>query len=311
MAVYTPLTGGDAARIAKRFALGEVRALEGIAKGSVNTNYRLVTGRGTYFLRLDETRARRDVSAETRLVDFLAVRGFPTPRPLADVRGARVVTLRRRPAAVFPFLRGTDKEAHRYRLPDLRAAGAMLARLHRVSRGYPEPLPNRFGVIATRARWARIRGVARIPRSDRAEIDAALALLAREIPPVGPRGVVHGDWFADNLLFERGGIVGVLDFEAAAVDDLTFDVATGVNALCWLPRDPDRFRPSRVDAFLDGYRRGAGPARTDAGALSHWLRASALRFTVTRILDFRMRRSRLRVEKDYRDFLKRLRWWSR
>lgn len=311
MAVYTRLTKKEAAGIARRWDLGAVRAFEGIAKGSVNTNYRMVAERGTFFVRLDETRSRSELQAEGRLVSWLAARAFPTPESLPDRRGTRVGALRGKPLAVFPFLPGTDLDAAAYRRPELAAAGRMLARLHGAAAGYPEALRNRFGRSATAARWARIREKARIPRTDREEIDRALASFSAEPQPPGPSGIVHGDWFADNLLFEKGHIVGVLDFEAAATDHLTFDVATAVNALCWLPTSAERFDRRRVEALVDGYAAEGGPAALDEATLRYWLRFSALRFSITRVQDFRMRTSSLRVEKDYRDFLKRLRFWSR
>lgn len=314
MAVYTKLSRADATNIAKKWNLGEPVSFEGIAKGSVNTNYRLVTGAGTFFVRLDETRTPAEVRSEIALVAWLVARGFPTPEPLPDRTGRKIGRLARsgaKPLAVYPFLPGVDKDAHRYDARELAAAGAMLAALHQAGKGYPTPMRNRFGRAATAARWARIRAKARIPATERAEIDAALASLSASPPPPGPAGVVHGDWFADNLLFDGGRIVGVLDFEAAATDHLTFDVATAVNALCWRPSTPDRFDARRVDALVDGYARAGGPAALEADCLAFWLRLSALRFTVTRIQDFRLRVSSLRVEKDYRDFLRRLRWWSR
>ena len=334
MAVYTRLTKKDAAWVAKAFRLGEVRAFEGIAKGSVNTNYRLETADGTFFVRLDETRTKAQVLAEQELVAWLASRGFPTPEALPDARGRRVLALRDKPVAVYPWVPGADKDAADYRLADLAEAGRVLAALHHAAAGFARILPNRFGQVATAARWARIRARARIPTSDRAEIDEAVASFSRRPPPAGARGVVHGDWFADNLLFEGDRIVSVLDFEAAATDDLGFDVATAINALCWLPSSPDTFDARRVSAFLEGYRKAPGAggpeaprreraaspkgeqARTDGPApaadatLRYWLRASALRFTVTRIQDFRLKKSALRVEKDYRDFLRRLRFWT-
>ncbi|HVO31069.1 MAG TPA: homoserine kinase [bacterium] len=310
MAVYTKIPRKDAVAIAKAWRLGAVESFEGIAKGSVNTNYRLVTERGTFFVRLDETRTREQVEHEADLVAFLAGKGFPTPEPLVDARGARVRELLGKPLQVYPWTKGEDYPAEEYDRAHLAEAGRALARLHHAAKEFPATLPNRFGLVATSARWARIRKKAKIPAGDRAEIDAAVAESSREPAPPGPRGIVHGDWFADNLLFEEGRIVGVLDFEAAATDHLTFDVATAVNALCWKPSTPDRFDPRRVDALVDGYAKGKGPAALDSAALSFWLRASALRFTVTRVQDFRLRTSALRVEKDYRDFLRRLRFWS-
>jgi len=283
--------------------------MRGVPKGSVNTNFRLETSRGTFFLRLDETRRGRAVEQEARLLAYLAARDFPTPEPLRDRRGRRVGALVGKPLTLFPWVEGEDQPAESYTRSDLQAAGAMLARLHRTAGGFRERIPNRFGRVATITRWSRIRGKAALPAGDRTEIDLAIAWLSREPVPQGPEGLVHGDWFADNLLFRKGRIVGVLDFEAAAHDALAFDVGTAVNALCWLPSRPDRFLPSRVEAFLEGYRAGGGKAATSGEVLRYWLAATAIRFTVTRVQDFRLRRSKLRVEKDYRDFLSRLRFW--
>ena len=310
MAVYTKLSRKDAEWIAKRWRLGAPKRLDGIAKGSVNTNHRLVTASGAYFVRLEESREREEVEAEARLLAHLAARGLPTPEPLPDAKGRAVAELKDKPLVVFPWMPGEDRAAEDYSLRDLAAAGAMLARLHHAAKGWTEPLRNRFSRAAIAARWWRIRKKARIPAAHRDEIDAAL--VRREPPPAGPGGVVHGDWFADNLLFdEKNVIVAVLDFGAAAVEDLTCDVATAVNALCWKKSDPDRFDRRRVAALLDGYGDARGPASLEDAALDFWLRASALRFTVTRVQDFRMKKSSLRVEKDYRDFLRRLRFWSK
>lgn len=311
MAVYTKLNAKQAAAIAARWKLGEPTEFVGVPKGSVNTNYRMVTPKGTWFVRLDETRDRKALEEETALLSHFAQRRFPTPEALPDKSGKRVGELDGKPLTVFPWMPGRDKDAEEYTRSELAEAGVMLARLHRVSEGYPKTLPNRFSRASIAARWARIRDKADVPKTEKAEIDAVVASFTRTPPPPGPVGIVHGDWFADNLLFEGPSIVAVLDFEAAATEHLTFDVATAVNALCWLKKKPDTFDRKRVAALLDGYERANGPAELDQATLEYWLRATALRFTVTRIQDFRLKRSTLRVEKNYRDFLRRLRWWTR
>lgn len=311
MAVYTRIPKAEALAIAKAWKLGAMKSFEGIAKGSVNTNYRLVTERGTFFVRLDETRTMDQVAAEQDLVAHLVENGFPTPEALRDGRGRRTREILGKPLQVYPWVPGEDFAADDFTPAMLAEAGRALARLHAASREYSRVIPNRFGLAATAARWSRIRAKARIPETDRRELDAAVGDLTREPAPQGPRGIVHGDWFCDNLLFTDGRITGVLDFEAAATDHLTFDVATAVNALCWRKKTPDTFDRRRVAALVDGYAKAKGPAALDPSAMRFWLRASAVRFTVTRVQDFRLRKSSLRVEKDYRDFLRRFRHWTR
>lgn len=56
MAVYTEVTDEDLTAFAEKFALGEVLACKGIAEGIENSNFQLVTEKGTFILTLYEKR---------------------------------------------------------------------------------------------------------------------------------------------------------------------------------------------------------------------------------------------------------------
>jgi homoserine kinase type II len=121
-----------------------------------------------------------------------------------------------------------------------------------------------------------------------------------------PKGVIHGDLFADNLLFRGERLVAVLDFEAACRGKFIFDIATAVNALCFVNEEYslDRFR-----YLLRGYESVRTLSLAEWDAFPNELRYSSLRFTVTRLHDFFLRPvdSTERVEKDFREFFERLR----
>jgi homoserine kinase type II len=120
-----------------------------------------------------------------------------------------------------------------------------------------------------------------------------------------PKGIIHGDLFADNLLFRKDKVVGVLDFEAASYGKFIYDVATAVNALCYID---GRYAIDRFNALLAGYQSMRTLTLTEWDAFPNELRFSAFRFTITRLKDFFLHpmEARDRVSKDFREFFDRL-----
>ena len=118
--------------------------------------------------------------------------------------------------------------------------------------------------------------------------------------------MIHGDLFADNVLFRGEKLTAVLDFEAACRGKFIFDLATAVNALCFVDSQYslDRFR-----LLLHGYESVRTLSLAEWDAFPNELRYSSLRFTVTRLHDFFLHPldNNRRVHKDFREFFDRLR----
>lgn len=64
-------------------------------------------------------------------------------------------------------------------------------------------------------------------------------------------GVIHGDLFLDNALFDNDALSGVLDFTEACEGDFLFDLAVVAASWC-LDQTPDR---SKIDLLLRYYDR--------------------------------------------------------
>ena len=78
MAVFTPVTEADARFFLGAYDLGELKALEAIAEGIQNTNYRVETDKERLVLTLFEERTDADVLPFCLgLTAHLAARGFP------------------------------------------------------------------------------------------------------------------------------------------------------------------------------------------------------------------------------------------
>ena len=108
MAVYTQLTNDELAATADVFRLGAVREARAIPHGSINTNYRLETQSGLYFLRHTTVRSPADLEFEAAFVSHLVAGGFPAPTLVRTAEGACFFEIAGGRASVFRHLAGEE-----------------------------------------------------------------------------------------------------------------------------------------------------------------------------------------------------------
>ena len=118
-------------------------------------------------------------------------------------------------------------------------------------------------------------------------------------------GIIHGDLFRDNVLWQDGRLVAILDFEQASGGSLAYDLAVCINDWCWSSGQP---RIELARALIDGYSRVRLLTDGDRAALPYEIRAAATRFTITRITDVYLARVP-NPDKDFRAFLARVEAW--
>ena len=310
MAIRTELSAETLAQVASDWHLGRLLSSRGLPEGSINTLYVLDTTSGKFVLRLSEGRTAPEVTFETGLLEHLAANGYPAVRFILRPDGQRLVKIADRYACLFRYGAGehvrkrvwTDAQAH--------DAGRLLARLHVLSEPFNGTLENRFAPAIVRGWVDEFAAESRLPhRLDDPELWAAMPLLESEaaaldhLPPTA-EGIIHADYFPDNLLFVGDRIATVLDFEMACRGPFMWDLATALHACCF----GEDYVVSRVRAFVAGYREEREPTRAEWQTLQPWARFSALRFSASRIRDFH--RSALGADrlqkKDWRRFRDRL-----
>ncbi|HEX6244545.1 MAG TPA: phosphotransferase, partial [Polyangiales bacterium] len=135
-------------------------------------------------------------------------------------------------------------------------------------------------------------------RALHAEVAAALTGPFQALP----RGVIHGDLFRDNVLWEGDRIVALLDWESASHGVLAYDVA--VTLLAWCCGDQLDFELGRK--LVDGYRRERELSELEWSGLWWTMRLACLRFSTTRMTDIYLKDRYPPGYKDYRRFLQRL-----
>jgi homoserine kinase type II len=285
MAVYTDVAADELAEFLKSYDLGELLSYKGIAEGVENSNFLLHTSAGYFILTLYEKRvARNDLPFFLSLMTHLASRGLSCPLPVKNRSGEALSTLTGRPAAIISFLEGVwprkPSAAH------CAGVGQALARMHLAGRDFPMSRANALSVSGWRPLFEQAASRAdQLQPGLAAFIEAELDHLEGGMWPKHlPLGVIHADLFPDNVFFLGERLSGIIDFTFACNDMLAFDVAICLNAWCF--ESDCSFNVTKARAFLNAYGRERKLSEAEENALPLLARGAALRFLLTRLVDF-------------------------
>jgi homoserine kinase type II len=284
MAVFTDITDEELAALLADFDLGAALSLKGVAEGVENSNFLLETEAGRYFLTIYERRVRReDLPFFLELLRWIAGRGFPSATPIPDREGRLLKQVRGKPCAIVSFLSGLA--VRRPTAAHCREAGAGLAQLHLAAEGFPRTRINDLGQAAWAPLFAHLGQAAEDLKPGLAKtISSDLELLAAAWPKGLPEGVIHADFFPDNVFFANGKFAGAIDFYFACVDAFAYDIAVALNAWCFEPDGSFNITSARqLVAGYEGHRPLSDLERSALPVLAH---GAAMRFFLTRLHDW-------------------------
>jgi homoserine kinase type II len=284
MAVYTDVSAEDLTAFLAGYDIGELLSYKGIAEGVENSNFLVHTTRGYYILTLYEKRvAADDLPFFLGLMEHLAARGLTCPQPVKNRAGSAAGTLAGRPAAIVTFLDGMW--IRRPNPNHCAALGAALARLHLAGADFPLERKNALSVEGWRPLFESVKREADGLRPGlAAAIEKELTDLEARWPHDLPRGVIHADLFPDNVFFLGERISGLIDFYFACTDMLAYDVAICLNAWCF--EADHSFNLTKGRALLQSYSSMRPLSEKERAALPRLARGAALRFLLTRLVDW-------------------------
>jgi homoserine kinase type II len=284
MAVYTEVSDDALRAFLTCYDLGEVTSFKGIAEGVENSNFLLRTARGQYILTLYEKRVKaEDLPFFIGLMEHLAAGGVTCPQPVHNRMGGVLGELAERPATIVTFLDGIS-----IRRPTVRhcgEVGAALARMHLAGKNFTLKRDNALSVKSwpSLLKTAEARADEVAPRL-REESAAELGFLQTCWPQNLPNGVIHADLFNDNVFFLGDKLSGLIDFYFACNDALAYDLAICLSAWCF--ETDNQFNVSKGQSMISAYERVRRLHDAEVAALPILARGAALRFMLTRLVDW-------------------------
>jgi homoserine kinase type II len=285
VAVYTEVSDDELSEFIAAYDLGRMLSCKGIAEGVENSNFLIVTEKGTFILTLYEKRVHEeDLPYFLGLMEHIASTGFTCPTPVHARDGIALRKLAGRPAAVVTFL--TGMWPRRISPTHCAALGKALAEFHQAGADFDMERPNNLSIGGWRPLADRIDPTAanQVQPKLAADIATELDFLEANWPASLPRGTIHADLFPDNVFFDLDKLTGFIDFYFACTDALAYDIAICLNAWCF---DPDgAFMPAHGRALLRAYQSVRKLSDAEIAALPILARGAALRFLLTRLYDW-------------------------
>ncbi|WP_084399760.1 homoserine kinase [Henriciella aquimarina] len=286
MAVYTSVSDEALAAFLGDYDLGRPLAFKGIAEGVENSNYYLETEQGRFILTLFERRADpKDLPYFMAVKQHLASKGFPCPAPVAARDGEVLRQLEGRPAVIVTFLDGLSP--NRPTPAQCRSMGEALARMHAALDDFTQIRENALGPASWPKLWHGREQTAEELQAGLAELitsDLEAVAEARDKSLALPRGTIHADLFPDNTFFIGDDFTGAIDFYFACTDALAYDIAVCLNS--WAFEGGTEYNYSKGTALIGGYESVRPLQPAERAALPVLCRGAALRFFLTRLVDW-------------------------
>lgn len=212
-------------RVLSRYPLGKLQGAQRPEHGFVNDNWIVDTTCGRFFLKHRHPTLSDPafVRAQHALTIWLRSAGFPAPELKRTLRGKTLCVLENECYEIQEYVAGTiydhDRTAH------LEEAASTLARYHSAVSGFaPAELCRSSELYTPRQISENARHLARIWQATDAELADLVAGIEAQVEDLAarfeghgtlPGVVIHGDYYADNLLFDGDRIVGVVDYDKA------------------------------------------------------------------------------------------------
>lgn len=278
MATYTQLSAAEVASLMANFqvpAIDDTRALVG---GRANSSFLVTAGRARYVLTVCDDKGPDEVASLVAVIDHLA--GLPCcdTRVLRTATGAASVSRAGRPVIAKTYVEGTVSA--RLDAEQLDRLGRGLAALHAAPllAGLPRDLG--FGLASFDAviTWPGSGSFGTWLAGVRDRLQGCVA-------PDLPRGLIHGDLYADNVIW-REGAPTFIDFEEATDFYFAFDLGMALvgtaftDGLVSLPR-------GRL--LLDGYQAGRRLDAAEAAALQDFTAYAAAATACWRFKQYNIR----------------------
>jgi homoserine kinase type II len=161
-----------------------------------------------------------------------------------------------------------------------------LAWLHQAGEGFPMTRSNDLGQAAWAPFFSKLKYQADALKPGLADVIAGdLAQLAKSWPRALPSGVIHADYFPDNVFFQAGKFIAAFDFYFACTDAYAYDIAVALNAWCF---EPDgSFNITAARQLVAGYESRRPLSEAERAALPILAHGAAMRFFLTRLHDWR------------------------
>ena len=286
MAYLTELNEDDIKNIIFKYELADCVNITPIYEGVQNSNYIITTNNKKYILTIFEDKyVASNLNNFLQLMLFLNKSGFSCPVPIQDNKRNIINLLSNKPYSLFTFLNGTSLS--KYRLSHFKLLGIDIAKLHVITYNYSKNIRQRFNNNFYINAFKDNRSLILKYNSNIENIFNNVLHDYRNLNKISmSKGIIHGDLFPDNVLFNKGKVSGFIDFYFSNSDFLISDIAIVI--IAWGFHSTNyklNLNMAVVNTLLKSYNSIRKISYNELLALNILCKIYCIRFFLTRLID--------------------------
>ncbi len=308
MAVYTQISIEELNHFLSKYNIDNINGFSGIKGGTSNSNYLLTADNKKFILTIFEERTNQEnLPFYFDLMNHLNAHDIKCPEVIRDKQGNFSNVIKEKHAVITSFLTGSSLE----KIKPIHCSnlGLTIAKMHNASEKLNIKRENELG-------FNKLGNIIEKLKTFKKQIDietmrfveGEFLFLSKEINKDLPSGIIHADLFPDNIFFEENNLTGIIDFYFSCNDFYAYEIAICLNAWCF-EENNNEFNPTKAKYLLGSYNQERKFSNEEVEALPLLARASALRYLLTRLLDFYSHEdSDLILKKDPNEYISKLKF---
>ncbi|MBH46720.1 MAG: hypothetical protein CME71_00960 [Halobacteriovorax sp.] len=251
MGDYTRLDISKAQEILRLYHDKDLAELIPLSLGISNSNYKIVLAGGEQLLlKVSNDKDHLQLLAEQSILSLLAELRYPySLRALNTKSGDTVYNYQDYYGVIYPFIEGIPPGPSDVTCAEI---GRALAKLHSLN----------FDSSIHSARSHEDVGFGPFKIKEYAASSTAQKYFVDAFERVFPEGVdhlastdlatglIHGDLYYDNTLFQNENIAAVLDFEQAGIGEFILDLGISISGTCL---EKGLLHPGLIKSYISGY----------------------------------------------------------
>lgn len=301
MASYTQIGLLEAQDILKLYGRSNVLKLTPLSLGISNSNYRVDLENESVLLKISNDKNQLQLADEQNILLYLSQRAYPySLRPYALSSGELVYNYHSYFGVLYPFVQGIPPGPSDFTCKEV---GAALATLHSINH-------DREALKKLRPHESVGFGAAEVleyTQSAKCPIDYREAFnylfpdhLKGFIETPFLKGIIHGDLYYDNTLFDNNHLSTVLDFEQAGIGEYLLDLGISLSGTCL---EKGRIITPLVNSYLQGYEAIRPLTDDEKKYLDQAITLGLMSISLWRIKRFKERNLNPLMENSYRDLM--------
>ena len=306
MAYYTKINKSEFKKYLENYSLGNLYYFKGIDEGIENTNYFFRTKSKKSVLTIYENKITERIKEKNLiffidLVNFLRKEKFPCPKILYNNNSKQLNSYKNKQFTIIEFVNGKLPKKinfqHCYKL------GRTLATLHIKSLKFKKKRKNHFSLNE----WDKlIKKKIKLSKNESFFLKKEIKYIKKNWPTKLPSGIIHGDLFPDNVFFKDSKIIGIIDLSNACNDFFCYDLSICINSWCY----ENKLNIDKMKNLVKGYNSVRKLKTQEISYLNIFLRASSLRFYLSRLMDSQNKKIPKKYKKNPKEYLNKLKYFQ-